>query len=112
MVCDGGLVDGTAVVPGEWIADIAGKRDNHIWLAQNGGVGPRLFTNGNYRSQWYQPDQASPVICAIGIHGQWLWINPTERLVIAKLASNGTVVDTDTDLLWLAAVDGITAALS
>ncbi len=112
MVCDGGMVDGTAVVPGDWIADIAGKRDNHIWLAQNGGAGPRLFTNGNYRSQWYQPDQASPVICAIGIHGQWLWINPSERLVIAKLASNGTVVDTDTDRLWLAAVDRISTTLA
>ena len=39
MVCDGGLVDGTAVVPGEWIADIAGKRDNHIWLAQMAALG-------------------------------------------------------------------------
>jgi CubicO group peptidase (beta-lactamase class C family) len=106
------MVDGTAVVQGDWIDDIAGKRDNHIWLAQNGGGGPRLFTTGNYRSQWYQPDQASPVICAIGIHGQWLWINPSERLVIAKLASNGTVVDTDTDRLWLAAVDRISTTLA
>jgi CubicO group peptidase (beta-lactamase class C family) len=112
MVSNGGVVDDVTVVPSDWIADIMAKRDNHIWLGQNAGAGPRLFVNGNYRSQWYRPDQARRVICGIGIHGQWLWIDPEEQLVIAKMASKGTVVDTDTDRGLLAAFAAITQTLA
>lgn len=112
MICNGGRVDGVNVVPRHWIDDIVAKRDNRIWCAQNDGLGPRLFTNGNYRSQWYQPDMHSPVICGIGIHGQWMWINPEMRLVIVKLASNGTVVDTQTDRQLLSAFAAITTELA
>jgi len=54
----------------------------------------------------------SPVICGIGIHGQWMWINPEMRLVIVKLASNGTVVDTQTDRQLLSAFAAITTELA
>jgi CubicO group peptidase (beta-lactamase class C family) len=98
-------------VPQSWIDDIYRQHDNHIWLQQQDGQGPRLFVNGNYRSQWYRPDQTRHIACAIGIHGQWLWIDRTARLVIVKMASNGTVVDTDTDRTLLAAFNAIEAAL-
>ena len=111
MVCDGGCFTGQQIVPKGWIDDIYYQHDNHIWLQQQDGQGPRLFVNGNYRSQWYRPDQNWQITCAIGIHGQWLWIDRAKRLVIAKMASNGTVVDTDTDRTLLAAFDAIEAAL-
>ena len=111
MVCDGGCFAGQQIVPQSWIDDIYHQHDNHIWLQQQDGKGPRLFVNGNYRSQWYRPDQNRHIACAIGIHGQWLWIDRTVRLVIVKMASNGTVVDTDTDRTLLAAFNAIEAAL-
>ena len=67
--------------------------------------------NGNYRSQWYRPDQNRHIACAIGIHGQWLWIDRAAGLVVVKLASNGTVVDTDTDRTFLKCIDAITKKL-
>jgi len=111
MMCDGGCLAGQQIVPQSWIDDIYHKHDNHIWLQQQDSQGPRLFVNGNYRSQWYRPDQNWQIACAIGIHGQWLWIDRAARLVIVKMASNGTVVDTDTDRTLLAAFDAIEAAL-
>ena len=111
MVCDGGCFAGQQIVPKSWIDDIYNQHDNHIWLQQQDGQGPRLFVNGNYRSQWYRPDQNRHIACAIGIHGQWLWIDRAARLVIVKMASNGTVVDTDTDRTLLAAFNAIEAAL-
>jgi len=111
MVCDGGCFAGQQIVPQSWIDDIYRQHDNHIWLQQQDGQGPRLFVNGNYRSQWYRPDQTRQIACAIGIHGQWLWIDRAARLVIVKMASNGTVVDTDTDRTLLAAFNAIEAAL-
>ena len=61
--------------------------------------------------KWYRPDQTRQIACAIGVHGQWLWIDRTARLVIVKMASNGTVVDTNTDQTLLAAFRAIEAAL-
>ena len=87
-------------------------RDNRIWRAQNQAEGPRLFTDGNYRSLWYQTGFKDQEICAIGIHGQWLWINPQKELVIVKLASHNSEVDTDTDRLMLAAFAAIADALA
>ena len=111
MVCDGGMVAGRQIVPKSWIDDIYGQHDNRIWCQQKDGDGPRLFVNGNYRSQWYRPDQDRQIACAIGIHGQWLWIDRASGLVMVKMASNGTVVDTDTDRTLLAAFAAIETAL-
>jgi len=111
-VCDGGCFKGQAVVPKCWIDDIYHQHDNYIWLQQKDGQGPRLFVNGNYRSQWYRPYQNRQIACAIGIHGQWLWIDRAAGVVVVKMASNGTVVDTDTDLTFLKCIDEITKTLT
>ena len=34
-----------------------------------------LFPEGRYRSKWYVPDPSSSVLCAIGIHGQWIYVD-------------------------------------
>ena len=112
MVRNQGSLQGVQVVPSTWILDIMSPRDNSIWRAQKDSDGPRLFKNGNYRSLWYQTGLADQEICAIGIHGQWLWINPQKELVIVKLASHDTEVDTETDKLMLAAFKAIGNALT
>ena len=43
--------------------------------------------NGRYRSQWYQSGEADGSFCAIGIHGQWLYVDPHHETVIVKLSS-------------------------
>ena len=84
MVRNRGYANGRQVVPASWIDDMIAVRDNRIWRAQNQTEGPRLFTDGNYRSLWYQTGFKDQEICAIGIHGQWLWINPQKELVDRK----------------------------
>ena len=112
MVRNRGYINQLQVVPSAWIDDITAVRDNSIWRAQHNADGPRLFTNGNYRSLWYQSGIADQEICGIGIHGQWLWINPQKELVIVKLASHDSEVDTATDRVMLAAFRAIAEALN
>ncbi len=112
MVRNRGYANGREVVPASWIDDIFAVRDNHIWRGQNQPEGPRLFTNGNYRSLWYQTGFKDQEICAIGIHGQWLWINPQKQLVIVKMASHDHEVDSTIDRVMLAAFAAIADALS
>ena len=112
MVRNRGYANGCEVVPVSWIDEIFAVRDNHIWRAQNQPEGPRLFTNGNYRSFWYQTGFKDQEICAIGIHGQWLWINQQKQLVIVKMASHDHEVDSTIDRVMLAAFAAISDALS
>ena len=112
MVRNRGYANGHQVVPASWIDDMIAVRDNGIWRAQNHAEGPRLFTDGNYRSLWYQTGFTDQEFCAIGIHGQWLWINPQKEMVIVKMASHDKEVDSAIDRVMLAAFAAISDALS
>ncbi|TGV05310.1 6-aminohexanoate hydrolase, partial [Mesorhizobium sp. M8A.F.Ca.ET.173.01.1.1] len=46
-----------------------------------------------YRNKWYQTGHDSAAFCGIGIHGQWLYVNPRTEVVIAKMSSQPEPVD-------------------
>lgn len=80
--------DNAGLLAQSWIADLwtGGNRD--AWKA---GDQSALFENGGYRNYWYQTGQGE--LAAIGIHGQWIWIDPATRTVIVKLSSQALPVD-------------------
>ncbi|MCP8895218.1 beta-lactamase family protein [Shinella daejeonensis] len=78
-----GAIEGRQIVPAAWIADMRQNGDREAWLA---GMNVDL-PNGRYRSQWYQSGEADGAFCAIGIHGQWLYVDPSAETVIVKLSS-------------------------
>lgn len=85
LVLDGGrAADGTQVVPGGWIEDMRSNGDRQAWVDGNFAD---LFPDGRYRSGWYDVGDGRGTIAAIGIHGQWLWIDPAGRVVIARTSS-------------------------
>ena len=93
MVRCGGVAGGRQVVPESWIADLRTKDTRPAWQAQIDG--PRHFPNGCYRSKWYQTGLEDDELCGIGIHGQYLWINPARETVIIHLASQDAPTDPD-----------------
>jgi hypothetical protein len=50
-----------------------------------------LFPHGSYRNYWYETGAGQ--LAAIGIHGQWIWIDPATSTVIVKLSSQAMPVD-------------------
>lgn len=84
LVLDGGRArDGTPVVPQGWIEDMRTNGDRRAWVDGNFAD---MFVDGRYRSCWYDVGDARGSVAAVGIHGQWLWADPTSRVVIAKTA--------------------------
>jgi CubicO group peptidase (beta-lactamase class C family) len=79
----GGKVGDTQVMPAAWIDDMLQAGDTQAWKANSNTALP----NGRYRSQWYQSGEADGSFCAIGIHGQWLYVDPQNETVIVKLSS-------------------------
>ena len=84
MMLDGGAAGGRQVVPAGWIEDIRGNGDRQAWV--NGNFAG-LFGKGRYRSCWYDTRDDHGSLAAIGIHEQWIWIDPVRRVVLVKLSS-------------------------
>jgi len=100
---------GKDILPGWWVEDIRHNGDSGPWKK---GDMVDLFPKGRYRSKWYQTGNASGAFCCIGIHGQWLWIDPQREVVIAKVSAQKEPVDDDTDMLLVLAFEAITKAVS
>lgn len=103
-----GAAQGREVVPAWWVSDIRAGGDAGPWL--RGGMS-YLLPAGRYRSQWYQVGNASGAFCAIGIHGQWLWIDPAREVVIAKVSAQPDPISDAIDLVLIRAFDALAAAL-
>jgi CubicO group peptidase (beta-lactamase class C family) len=109
MVRNFGRAGGEQIVPRRWIEDILDNGDQRAWLAQP--TAAKFLPNGRYRSQWYMIGNPSGAHCAIGIHGQWIYIDPAAEMVIAKLSSQPLPLDEGIDYLLLAAFDAIARSL-
>jgi len=104
MLRRGGRVADRQIVPAFWIEDILRNGDRAAWTK---GTMVHLLPRGRYRSKWYVTGNRHGAYCAIGIHGQWLYIDPTARLVIAKLSSQALPTEDTTDRLLLQAFEAI-----
>ena len=68
-------------------------------------------STGRYRSQWYQTGRPSGAFGAIGIHGQWLWIDPQKEVVIAKVSAQEEPENEDMDITLIRAFEAIADAV-
>lgn len=94
-----GAAGGKQIVPKAWIRDILTNGDRAAWA--KGSMAP-LFPKGSYRSQWYMTNDPSGVFCAIGIHGQWIYVDPSTDMVAVKQSSQPLPEDGTSDQLTLA----------
>ncbi len=108
LVLDHGQLGGQAVCPAGWIEDMWTGGDARAWQA---GDMVSLFPQGRYRSKWYQSGNDHESLAAIGIHGQWIWIDPATRVVIAKLSSQPLPADDGLDRLTIAGLDAIARSI-
>jgi CubicO group peptidase (beta-lactamase class C family) len=105
-----GLANGLQVVPGWWIDDMQRNGNLHAFAVGNLAS---VFPGGRYRSQWYNLDPTRGNLAAVGIHGQWIYIDPCADLVIVKLASQPKPMDVVAmDYRWMAAFRAIADHLS
>lgn len=91
MLLDDGLgSDGRQIVPAGWIADMRESGNRRAWME---GDFADMFANGRYRSSWYDVGDGRGTLAAIGIHGQYLWVDFANRVVIARTASRPQASD-------------------
>jgi CubicO group peptidase (beta-lactamase class C family) len=91
----GGVGPGGRVVSERWVLDTMEKGDRDAWKA---GDFPHFFKDGSYRNKWYSSGLPSGAFCAIGIHGQWLYVDPAAKVTIVRFSSQPLPVDDPVDL--------------
>jgi len=104
-----GACNGREVIPQVWIDDILAGGDPGAW--RRGGMSA-FIEDGRYRSCWYILDRQREAFCAIGIHGQWIYIDRRAEVVIVKLSCQPKPEDDETDRHVLAAFSAIASSLA
>jgi CubicO group peptidase (beta-lactamase class C family) len=88
LIVDDGRRGARQIIPAPVISDITDNGDADAW--RNGEWGKSfasISTNMRYRSGWYLVDHQPRTMFAMGIHGQNLFIDRANRIVVAKLSS-------------------------
>ena len=78
-----GRVGDRQVIPQDWIQECREGGDSQAWQAS---ISAEKFPLGSYRNKWYQTGNQHRAFCAIGIHSQWIYIDPVAEVVIVKLS--------------------------
>ena len=96
------------VVPADWVEDCTQNGSRDAW--QRGSFA-HLLPNGRYRNQWYQTGDPSDAYFALGIHGQWIYVDSIHEAVIVKLSAQAEPVSDTFDRMTLRAFAAICEAL-
>lgn len=89
LVLNKGRAHGRQVVPAEWIDDI---RKGGPVSVMEGAPLQKVYENGTYRNQWWVSGDDSGCFYGVGIHGQYLWVDPSTGTVIVKFSSRPEAV--------------------
>ncbi|MEM7522266.1 MAG: serine hydrolase [Pseudomonadota bacterium] len=110
MLC-GGMRDGRRVIPAGWIDDIVSGGDPEAW-ARGDFADKFPGVDRHYRSKWYVHRGETPLIHGLGIHGQYLFVDPAREISIAWLSSEHEPISDVWGAHVLGAVARIREALS
>ncbi len=84
LVRNRGVANDRQVIPQWWIEDCSEGGSREAWQR---GESSKEFPDGQYRNKWYQTGNEHRAMLAIGIHSQWIYINPVTEVTVVKLSS-------------------------
>jgi CubicO group peptidase (beta-lactamase class C family) len=87
-----GHANGRRIVSEDWVRDTVTGTAAGAWSA---GKLAEWLPGGRYRNKWYQTRAKSDAFFALGIHGQWLYVDPRAEMVAAKFSSQPVPVCND-----------------
>jgi CubicO group peptidase (beta-lactamase class C family) len=94
LVRNRGAANGRQLIPASWIEDCSDGGSLAAWQA---GESAKDFPAGSYRNKWYQTGDEHRAMMAIGIHSQWIYIDPVSEVTAVKLSSQGEPLRYDLD---------------
>lgn len=92
LMVQGGARDGRQVIPAAWLQDIVDGGDPEAW--RTGDFAEKFADfDMHYRSKWYVHREARPLIHGLGIHGQYLFVDPARELSVVVMSSEADPIN-------------------
>jgi CubicO group peptidase (beta-lactamase class C family) len=110
MILQEGSYNGQQIIHPAVIAGFRAGGDRDVFARGTAEYGP-LWRGWSYRSFWWVLHNSHGAFTGIGVFGQWLYIDPTARMVIAQQASYPTPLQPDADNVVLPAFHAIATQL-
>ncbi|WES64005.1 serine hydrolase [Microbacter sp. GSS18] len=108
MMLNGGAVDGDQIVPRRVIDTIAAGASREAFAAGPDATGPLSGGDWSYRAQWWvRHTPGREAFTAMGIHGQWIYIDITRGVAVVKQSSQPVSLDLAMDQVNLDLIDAI-----
>jgi CubicO group peptidase (beta-lactamase class C family) len=106
LIVQGGRRGHTQVIADTWIQDVLTAGDHNAWKA---GDFIDLFPSADmhYRNQWYVQKGPAPMMFGFGVHGQHLFVDACNELVIARAASQAAAIEDSQIALTMLGVSAI-----
>jgi CubicO group peptidase (beta-lactamase class C family) len=104
VMADDGLAAGVRVVPADWV------RRSRVPRHAVGTLGPSGYPHYGYANHWWTLDDGA--FTAVGVHGQYLYVDPAARVVIAKCSAWPTQDDPARDQESITALKAVATHLS
>lgn len=85
MIANHGKINGVQVIPEAVIQKILSAGDHPSWKASDFATMEPVIKS--YRSYWYITENKNHGVFAWGIHGQHMYVDPTNNIVIVQMSS-------------------------
>ena len=103
----GGNFNGEQIISREWIEESMDISAEYSKPGANNDV----YNEIGYGYQWWLPNGKEGEFMAIGVYGQWIYVNPTKQVIIVKTSADPNFMEEDNELkhveFFRAIADGI-----
>jgi CubicO group peptidase (beta-lactamase class C family) len=102
LMVDDGIANNRQVVPREWVRRSRGSIQPQLAV---GSLGPSGYDHYGYSNQWWTlGGECFHAFTAVGVHGQYVYVDPTANVVIVKCSAWPTQDDEARDRETIAAL--------
>ncbi|MFF9147541.1 serine hydrolase domain-containing protein [Streptomyces sp. NPDC014861] len=109
LMARSGQMDGIQVLDSGWVER---SRSGAATYLDVGRLGPSGAPHYGYANQWWTLGGERRAFTGLGVHGQYLWVDPEADVVIAKTSAWPTPDDTERDGETVAALTALTDRLA
>jgi CubicO group peptidase (beta-lactamase class C family) len=102
LLSENGTRDGKEIIPSQWIDDIRKNGNRDLWMV---GDYANDYTDWpmRYRSKCYVMGDYPSAFMGIGIHGQFLFVDPEREFVAIQFSSQPDAVSADMEMAFMRA---------
>lgn len=91
LYLEGGARDGQQIIPADWIAASVNPTAPHLQPGEN----PASSWTFGYGYQWWLPEDPQGDFLAIGVWGQYVYIDPAREVIVVKTSADPAFDDND-----------------